>query len=76
MGYKINRQPGTIAAKDHHSVNACCEKARVYLYPGIVDHRTVGGDTFGSLDAVNAGGDLETVEGNISCQGINGDAVS
>lgn len=76
MGHKINGKPGAIATKDHHSVNACCEKACVYLYTGVVDHGTVRGDTFGGLDAVDAGGDLETIERDIGCQSINGDAVS
>ena len=67
MGYEIDREPGAVAAKDHHSVDACCQKACVYLYTGIVDHRTVRGDTFGGLDAVNAGGDFETVKRDIGC---------
>ena len=75
MGHEINGQPGAIAAEDHHSVDARCEKARVYLYTRIVDHRRVRGDTFRGLDTVNAAGDLETVERDIGCQSINGDAV-
>ena len=69
-------QPCAIAGQDHHSVDACCEKAGVYLYTGVVDHRTVRGDTFRGLDAVYAGRDLEKVEWDIGRQGINGDAVS
>ena len=75
MGHEINRQPGAIATEDHHSVDACGEKARINLYTRIVDHIRVRGDTFRGLDAVNAGGDLETVERNIGCRSINGDAV-
>ncbi len=76
MGYEVNGQPGAIAAKDYHSVNACCQEARVDLYTGVIDHRTVRRDTFRGLDAVNAGGDFETVERDISCQGIDGDTSS
>ena len=75
MGHKINRQPGAIATDDHHSVDACGEKARINLYTRVVDHRTVRGDPFRGLDAVNAGGDLETVKRDVGCRGINGDAV-
>ena len=75
MGHEINRQPGAIAAKDHHSVDACGEKARINLYSRVVDYGRVRGDTLRGLDAVNAGGDLETVERDIGCQSINGDAV-
>lgn len=76
MGYEIDRQPRAIATKDHHSVNACGKKARVYLNTNVVDHGTVRGDTFGSLDAVNAGGDFKAVERDIGRQSINGDTVS
>ena len=76
MYYKIFRQPDAIAGEDHHAINACCKKACVYLYNNVVDYGPVCGDTFGSLDTVDTGRDFETVEWNISCQGINGDAVS
>ena len=75
MGHKINRQPGAIATEDHHGVDAGGEKARINLYTRVVDHRRVRGDTFRGLDAVNAGGYLETVEWDIGCHSINSDAV-
>ena len=75
MGHEINRQPGAIATEDHHSVDARGEKARINLYTRVVDHRRVCRDPFRRLDAVNAGGDLETVERDIGCHSINGDAV-
>ena len=75
MGHKINRQPGAIATEDHHSVDACGKEARINLYTRVVDHRRVRGDTFRGLDAVDTGGDLETVERDIGCQSINSDAV-
>ena len=76
MRCEENPQAGAVAAKDHDSVNACREKARVDLYTVIVDHRTVCCDAFGCLDAVYARGYLESVERYIGCQGINGNAVS
>ena len=75
MGMEKNGQPESITTKDHHGVYACCEKARVYLHTDVVDHRTVRGDTFGRFDAVDAGGNFQSVEGDIGCQGINDDAV-
>ena len=67
VGHKIDGQPGAIATKNSHAIDTCCEKTGVCLNGGIVDDRAVCGNAFGGLDAVNAGGDFETVEWDISC---------